>query len=137
MTLPAVLAALGYTVAALLCCYVLYKLIVRYWRKEGDTVESYKLPCVALSISRKQSCCTREEFRKIVREQINNDERVKSVSPLGSSMFIIEIDLRDFSKFESEYGDVVNIVRHFINLRIPNPPLPKSPRQELQKLDVT
>lgn len=137
MTLPAVLAALGYTVAALLCCYVLYKLIVRHWRKEGDTVESYKLPCVALSISRKQSCCTREEFRKIVREQINNDETVKSVSPLGSSMFIIEIDLRDFSKFESEYGDVVNIVRHFINLRIPNPPLPKSPRQELQKLDVT
>ena len=137
MTLPAVLAALGYTVAALLCCYVLYKLIVRHWRKEGDTVESYKLPCVALSISRKQSCCTREEFRKIVREQINNDERVKSVSPLGSSMFIIEIDLRDFSEFESEYGDVVNIVRHFINLRIPNPPLPKSPRQELQKLDVT
>ena len=52
-------------------------------------------------------------------------------------MFIIEIDLRDFSKFESEYGDVVNIVRHFINLRIPNPPLPKSRRQELQKLDVT
>ncbi|MGB7836869.1 MAG: hypothetical protein WBL40_02035, partial [Terrimicrobiaceae bacterium] len=130
MTLPAVLAALGYTVAALLCCYVLYKLIVRHWRKEGDTVESYKLPCVALSISRKQSCCTREEFRKIVREQINNDETVKSVSPLGSAMFIIEIDLRDFSKFESEYGEVVNIVRHFINLSIPNPPLPKSPRQE-------
>ena len=52
-------------------------------------------------------------------------------------MFIIEIELRDFNKFESEYGGVVNIVRHFINLRIPNPPLPKSPRQEVQKLDVT
>ena len=62
---------------------------------------------------------------------------VKSVSPLGSSMFIIEIELRDFNKFESEYGSVVNIVRHFINLRIPNPPLPKSSRHERQKLDVT
>ena len=137
VTLSAVMAALGYTVAALLCCFVLYKLIVRLWRKEGDTMESCKLPCIALSISRKQSCCTREEFQKIVREQINNDEMVKSVSPLGSSMFIIEIELRDFSKFESEYGGVVNIVRHFINLRIPNPPLSKSSRHELQKLDVT
>ena len=137
MTPSAVLAAIGYTVAALLCCFVLYKLIVRQWRKEGDTVDFYKLPCIALSISRKQSCCTREEFQRIVREQINNDEIVKSVSPLGSSMFIIEIEIRDFNKFESEYGGVVNIVRHFINLRIPNPPLPKSSRNELQKLDVT
>jgi hypothetical protein len=137
VTLSAVLAVLGYTVAALLCCFVLYRLIVRHWRKEEDTVESYKLPCIALSISRKQSCCAREEFQKIVREQINNDEMVKSVSPLGSSMFIIEIELRDFNKFENEYGGVVNIVRHFINLRIPNPPLPKSSRHELQKLDVT
>jgi hypothetical protein len=137
VSLSAVLATLGYTVAALLCCYVLYKLIVRHWRKEEDTIKSYKLPCIALSISRKQSCCGREEFQKIVREQINNDEMVKSVSPLGSSMFIIEIELRDFNKFEGEYGGVVNIVRHFINLRIPNPPLPKSSRHELQKLDVT
>ena len=137
MALSAVLAVLGYTVAALLCCFVLYKLIVRHWRKEGDTIQYYKLPCIALSISRKQSCCSREEFQKIVREQINNDEMVKSVSPLGSSMFIIEIELRDFNKFESEYGGVVNIVRHFINLRIPNPPLPKSSPQELQKVDVT
>ena len=137
MALSAVLAVLGYTVAALLCCFVLYKLIVRHWRKEGKTVESYTLPCIALSISRKQSCCSREEFQKVVREQINNDEMVKSVSPLGSSMFIIEIELRDFNKFESEYGSVVNIVRHFINLRIPNPPLPKSSRHERQKLDVT
>ena len=136
MTPSAVLAAIGYTVAALLCCFVLYKLIVRQWRKEGDTVDFYKLPCIALSISRKQSCCTREEFQRIVREQINNDEIVKSVSPLGSSMFIIEIEIRDFNKFESEYGGVVNIVRHFINLRIPNPPLPKSSRNELQKLVV-
>jgi hypothetical protein len=136
VTPSAVLAAIGYTVAALLCCFVLYKLIVRQWRKEGDTVDFYKLPCIALSISRKQSCCTREEFQRIVREQINNDEIVKSVSPLGSSMFIIEIEIRDFNKFESEYGGVVNIVRHFINLRIPNPPLPKSSRNELQKLVV-
>ena len=136
MTPSAVLAAIGYTVAALLCCFVLYKLIVRQWRKEGDTVDFYKLPCIALSISRKQSCCTREEFQRIVREQINNDEIVKSVSPLGSSMFIIEIEIRDFNKFESVYGGVVNIVRHFVNLRIPNPPLPKSSRNELQKLVV-
>jgi hypothetical protein len=137
MTLSAVLCALGYTIAALLGCFVFYKLIVRYWRKEGNTtVESYKLPCVALSISRKQSCCTREEFQRIVREQINNEEIVKSVSPLGGSMFIIELELKDFHKFESEYGGVVNIIRHFINLRIPNPPLPKPLRHELQKLDV-
>ena len=137
MTLSAILATLGYTVAALLCCFALYKLIVRQWRKEGDTIQYYKLPCIALSISRKQSCCSREEFQKIVREQINNDEIVKSVSPLGNSMFIIEIEIRDFNTFESEYGGVVNIVRHFMNLRIPNPPLPKSSRPELQKLDVT
>ena len=52
-------------------------------------------------------------------------------------MFIIEIEIRDFNTFESEYGGVVNIVRHFMNLRIPNPPLPKSSRPEFQKLDVT
>jgi hypothetical protein len=45
-------------------------------------------------------------------------------------MFIIQIDLRDFSRFESEYGSVVNIVGHFMNLRIPNPPLPKTTRRE-------
>ena len=45
-------------------------------------------------------------------------------------MFIIEIDLRDFNKFESDYGSVVNIVGHFINLRIPNPPLPKATRRD-------
>jgi hypothetical protein len=136
VTLSAVLYVIGYAVAALLCCFFLYKLIVRHWRKEGDTLDSYKLPCIALSISRKQSCCTREAFQRIVREQINNDEIVKSVSPLGSSMFIIEIEIRDFNNFESVYGGVVNIVRHFVNLRIPNPPLPKSSRHELQKLDV-
>jgi hypothetical protein len=126
MTLTAVLYAIGYTVAVLFGCFILYKLIVRHWRKEGDTLESYKLPCIALSISRKKSCCTPEEFQRIAREQISNDEIVKSLSPLGNSMFIIEIDIRDFNKFESEYGSVVNIIRHFINLRIPNSPLPKS-----------
>jgi hypothetical protein len=55
---------------------------------------------------------------------------VRSVSPLGPSMFIIEIDLKDFHRFESEYGSVVNIVGHFINLRIPNAPLPKAKRHE-------
>ncbi len=125
MTLSAVLYAIGYTAAVLFGCYIVYKLVVRHWRQEGDTLEVYKLPCIALSISRKQSCCTREEFQKIVRETINKDEIVKSVSPLGNSMFIIEIDIRDFNKFESEYGSVINIVRHFMNLRIPNPPLPK------------
>ena len=93
-------------------------------------MKSYKMPRVALSISRKPSCCSRDSFQKIVREQINNSEIVKSVSPLGPSMFIIELDLRDFHKFESEYGSVVNIVGHFINLRIPNPPLPKGARRE-------
>lgn len=134
MDFPAVLYLVGYTAAVLLGCFGLYTLIVRCWRNEGgeggDTPESYKLPRIALSISRKTSCCTRESFQKIVREQINNDEIVKSVSPLGPSMFIIEIDLRDFARFESEYGSVVNIVGHFINLRIPNPPLPKSARRE-------
>jgi hypothetical protein len=126
MTLSAVLYAIGYTAAVLFVCFIGYKLVVRHWRQEGDTLKVYKLPCIALSISRKQSCCTPEEFQKIVRETINNDEIVKSVSPLGNSMFIIEIDIRDFNKFESEYGSVVNIVRHFMNLRIPNPPLPKA-----------
>jgi hypothetical protein len=124
----AVLYTIGFTAAVLFICFILYKLVVRHWRQEGDTdtLEVYKLPCIALSISRKQSCCTPKEFQKIVRKTINNDEIVKSVSPLGSSMFIIEIDIRDFNKFESEYGSVVNIVRHFMNLRIPNPPLPKA-----------
>jgi hypothetical protein len=126
----AVLYAVGYTVAVLLGCFWLYTLIVRCWRSEGDTLEYYKLPWIALSIFRKPSCCTRERFQQIVREQINNDERVKSVSPLGPSMFIIEIDLRDFNKFESEYGSVVNIVGHFMNLRIPNPPLSKATRRD-------
>jgi hypothetical protein len=134
MTLSAVLYAIGYTAAVLFGCFVLYKLIVRHWRKEGDTLESYQLPCIALSISRKQSCCTAQEFQKIVKETISNDEKVKSVSPLGSSIFIIEIDIRDFNKFESEYGSVVNIMRHFINLRIPNPPLPKSSYRKLQQI---
>ena len=127
MSLSAVLYTIGFTAAVLFICFILYKLVVRHWRQDGDTdtLEVYKLPCIALSISRKQSCCTPEEFQKIVRKTINNDEIVKSVSPLGNSMFIIEIDIRDFNKFESEYGSVVNIVRHFMNLRIPNPPLPK------------
>jgi hypothetical protein len=137
MSFTAVLYAIGYTVAVLFGCFLFYKLIVRYWRTEGDiegeTLESYKLPCIALSISRNRSCCTPEEFQRIVREQLSHDEIVKSVSPLGSSMFIIEIDIRDFNKFESEYGSVVNIVRHFINLRIPNPPLPKSSTEALQQ----
>lgn len=125
------LCAVGYTAAVLLGCFWSYTLIVRCWRNDaGDTLKSYKLPRIALSISRKTSCCTREAFQRIVREQINNDEIVKSVSPLGTSMFIIEIDLRDFSGFESEYGSVVNIVGHFMNLRIPNPPLPKTTRRE-------
>ena len=130
MDSSAVLYAVGYTVVVLLGCLGLYALIVRCWRSEGETLKYYKLPWVALSISRKPSCCTRESFQKIVREQINNDEIVKSVSPLGPSMFIVEIDLRDFSRFESEYGSVVNIVGHFMNLRIPNPPLPKATRRE-------
>jgi hypothetical protein len=134
MSFTAVLYAIGYTVAVLFGCFLFYKLIVRYWRAEGDTIESYTLPCIALSISRKKSCCAPEEFQKIVREQILNDEIVKSVSPLGSSMFIIEIDIRDFNKFESEYGSVVNIIRHFMNLRIPNPPLPKSHTEKLQQI---
>jgi hypothetical protein len=134
MSFTAVLYAIGYTVAVLFGCFLLYKLIVRYWRTEGDTLEDYKLLCIALSISRKKSCCTPEEFQRIVREQILNDEIVKSVSPLGSSMFIIEIDIRDFNKFESEYGSVVNIIRHFMNLRIPNPPLPKSHTEKLQQI---
>jgi hypothetical protein len=138
MTLTAVLYAIGYTVAVLFVCFLLYKLVVRHWRQEGrDTLESYKLPCIALSISRKKSCCTPDEFQKIVREQISNEEIVKSLSPLGNSMFIIEIDIRDFNKFESEYGSVVNIIRHFINLRIPNPPLPKSSSRKPRKVDVT
>ncbi len=45
-------------------------------------------------------------------------------------MFIIEIDISDFNKFASEYGSVVNIVSHFMNLRIPNPPLPKEARRQ-------
>jgi hypothetical protein len=131
MDSSAVLYAVGYTAAVLLGCFGLYTLIVRSWRSnEGETLKSYKLPRVALSISRKPSCCTRESFQKIVREQINNDEIVKSVSPLGPSMFIIEIDLKDFNQFESEYGKVVNIVGHFMNLRIPNPPLPKARQPE-------
>jgi hypothetical protein len=134
MSLSGDLYAVGYTLLVLLGCFGLYKLIVRCWRKEGAPIECYKLPCIALSISRKPSCCTQEQFQKIVREQINNDEIVKSVSPLGSSMFIIEIQLRDFNKFESEYGDVVNIIRHFVNLRIPNPPLPRSAQPEVQKV---
>jgi hypothetical protein len=130
MELSAVLYTIGYTAAVLLGCFGLYKLIVRCWRNEsGDTLRYYKLPCVALSISRKPSCCTREEFQRIVREEINNDDIVKSVSPLGGSMFIIEIELTDFNKFESEYGSVVNIVSHFMNLRIPNPSLPKTARE--------
>jgi hypothetical protein len=138
MTLTAVLYAIGYTVAVLFGCYIFYKLIVGYWRAEseteGKTLQSYELPCIALSISRKQSCCTPDEFQRIVREKINNDEIVKSVSPLGNSMFIIEINIRDFNTFESEYGSVVNIVRHFMNLRIPNPPLPKSHTAKLQHI---
>jgi hypothetical protein len=140
MTLPEVSYIIGYTAAVLFGCFLLYKLVVRSWREDRnarDAVESYKLPCIALSISRKQSCCTRAEFQKIVREQINNDEIVKSVSPLGGSMFIVEIQLRDFNQFEGEYGNVVNIIGHFINLRIPNPPLPKSSRHGLQRSGVT
>jgi hypothetical protein len=125
-----VLYTVGFTAAVLLGCFGLYTLIVRCWRNEGETLRYYKLPWIALSISRKPSCCTRESFQKIVREQINNDEIVKSVSPLGPSMFIIEIDLRDFNRFESEYGSVVNIVGHFMNLRIPNAPLPKTSQRE-------
>jgi hypothetical protein len=134
MTSTAVLYAIGYTVAVLFGCLLLYKLIVRYWRTEGDTLESYKLPCIALSISRKTSCCSPEEFQRLVRETLSNDAIVKSVSPLGTSMFIIEIDIRDFNKFESEYGSVVNIIRHFMNLRIPNPPLPKSHTEKLHQI---
>jgi hypothetical protein len=130
MDTSGVLYAVGYTLAVLLGCFGLYTLIVRCWRSEGETLKSYKLPRVALSISRKPACCSRESFQKIVREQMNNDEIVKSVSPLGPSMFIVEINLRDFHRFESEYGSVVNIVGHFINLRIPNPPLPKIARRE-------
>jgi hypothetical protein len=130
MEASGVLYAVGYTVVVLLGCYGLYTLIVRCWRSEGETLKEYKLPRIALSISRKPSCCSRESFQKIVREQINNDENVRSVSPLGPSMFIIEIDLKDFHRFESEYGSVVNIVGHFINLRIPNAPLPKAKRHE-------
>ena len=130
MDAAGVLYAVGYTVVVLLGCFGLYTLIVRCWRSEGETLKEYKLPRIALSISRKPSCCSRESFQKIVREQINNDENVRSVSPLGPSMFIIEIDLRDFHRFESEYGSVVNIVGHFMNLRIPNPPLPKATRRE-------
>jgi hypothetical protein len=130
MNSSAVLYALGYTAAVLLGCFVFYTLVVRYWREADDTQrdrrDAYKLPCIALSISRKQSCCRPEEFQRLVRETINNDAIVKSVSPLGKSMFIIEIDIRDFNEFESEYGSVVNIVRHFMNLRTPNPPLPKA-----------
>jgi hypothetical protein len=137
MSLPDVLYAVGYTAAVLFGCFLLYKLVVRNWRKESDILESYKLPCIALSISRKRSCCTREAFQKIAREKINNDEIVKSVSPLGRSMFIIELDIRDFNKFESEYGSVVNIIGHFMNLRIPNPPVPKSSWHEAKKVDVT
>jgi hypothetical protein len=130
MDAAGVLYAVGYTAVVLLGCFGLYTLIVRCWRSEGETLKEYKLPRIALSISRKPSCCSRESFQKIVREQINNDENVRSVSPLGPSMFIIELDLRDFHKFESEYGSVVNIVGHFINLRIPNAPLPKGARRE-------
>lgn len=130
MEFSAVLCAVGYTAAVLLVCYWLYTLIVRCWRNEAeDALKSYKLPRIALSISRKP-CCTREAFQQIVRGEINNDEIVKSVSPLGPSMFIVQIDLRDFNRFESEYGSVVNIVGHFVNLRIPNPPLPKTARRE-------
>ena len=129
MEFSAVLCAVGYTAAVLLVCYWLYTFIVRCWRNEAeDALKSYKLPRIALSISRKTSCCTREAFQQIVREEINNDEIAKSVSPLGPSMFIVQIDLRDFNRFESEYGSVVNIVGHFVNLRIPNPPLPKTRR---------
>ena len=135
MDFSAVLYAVGYTAVVLLGCFGLYTLIVRCWRSEGETLKSYKLPRVALSISRKPSCCSRESFQKIVREQINRSEIVKSVSPLGPSMFIIEIDLRDFHQFETEYGSVVNIVGHFMNLRIPNPPLPKdSPREAVAEV---
>jgi hypothetical protein len=131
MLFPEVFYAIGYTAAALFCCYIFYKLIVRRWRKEGgDTLDSYKLPCIALSISRKKSCCTPEVFQRIVRDKIRNDEIVKSVSPLGNSMFIIELDIRDFNQFEGEYGSMVNIIRHFVNLRIPNAPLPKSPAEK-------
>jgi hypothetical protein len=130
MDVSAVLYTLGYTAAVLLGCFGFYKLIVRSWRSEGDTLRYYKLPCIALSISRKPSCCSREQFQRIVRQEINNDEIVKSVSPLGGSMFIIEIELSDFNKFASEYGSVVNIVSHFMNLRIPNPPLPKEARHQ-------
>ena len=130
METSGVLYAVGYTLAVLLGCFGLYTLIVRCWRSEGETLKSYKLPRIALSISRKPSCCSREGFQKLVREQMNNDEIVKSVSPLGPSMFIVQINLRDFHRFESEYGSVVNIVGHFINLRIPNPPLAKDTRRE-------
>jgi hypothetical protein len=130
MDASAVLYAVGYSVVVLLGCFGLYTLIVRRWRSEGETLKEYKLPRIALSISRKPACCSRESFQSIVREQINNDVIVKSVSPLGPSMFIIEIDLRDFNKFESEYGSVVNIVGHFMNFRTPNPPLPKAKRRE-------
>jgi len=123
------LYAVGYTVVVLLGCFGLYTLVVRCWRSEGETLKQSKLPRIALSISRNPSCCSRESFQSIVREQINNDEIVKSVSPLGPSMFIVEIDLKDFHRFESEYGSVLNIVGHFMNLRIPNPPLPKATRE--------
>ena len=139
MTPPEVLYIIGYTAAVLFGCFLLYKLVVRSWREERnerEALESYKLPCIALSISRKQSCCSREEFQKIAREQINNDEIVKSISPLGGSMFIVELELRHFNQFEGEYGNVVNIIGHFINLRIPNPPLPKSSRHGLQRSGV-
>ena len=52
-------------------------------------------------------------------------------------MFIVEIELMNFNQFEEEYGNVVNIIGHFINLRIPNPPLPRSSRHGLQEVDVT
>jgi hypothetical protein len=130
MDASGVLYSVGYTAVVLLGCFGLYTLIVRCWRSEGETLKEYKLPRIALSISRKPSCCSRESFQKIVREQINNDEDVRSVSPLGPSMFIIEIDLKDFHRFESEYGSVINIVGHFMNLRIPNPPLPKASQRE-------
>ena len=120
MDASAVLYAVGYTAVVLLGCFGLYTLIVRCWRSEGETLKEYKLPRIALSISRKPACCSRESFQKIVREQINNDEIVRSVSPLGPSMFIIEIDLRDFHKFERDRKSTRLNSSHLARSRMPS-----------------